>query len=249
MDMDYCFTYTLRLLQHLLLRTPPEEAHALAPTAMALRRRRAMLPGVPWPPGERHGHLSGELQLVLQDQQPHRQRQLQQHAQTAPLPRRLTCAPCWVLELHLGALPADPAAWGDLAVLPQLATLLLPSPRPRLPAAALPHLGLLASLRALQLSVAGAAAAGGVGLLAGPGMAVAGYPEDVVAERVAALSALTGLTHLGLHGNALPTRSLSRALGALTNLRDLFVAGGRLRRAWDPWAGGTQRSHQLRVAF
>lgn len=228
-DMDFCFTYTLRLLQHLLLRPPPPEARALPPTAAALRRRRAMLPAVPWPP-EAPSHEAGwNDDFAAEEQQagPPEQQQQQAvggavHAASA---RRHLSTPCWGLELHLGALPRIPAAWSDLAALPQLATLLLPVHRPRLPAAALPHIALLTGLRALQLSVAGAAASGGVGLLAGPGMAVQGGPEEELWERVASLSALTGLTHLGLHGNALPTKPLSRALAALTNLRDLFIAG------------------------
>lgn len=224
--MDYCFSYTLKLLHHLLLRPPHSAARALAPTAAALRRRRALLPGVPWPPEGSHAHAEeagggavapgeGEAQLSP--------------GARPPRPRRLSCVPHWVLELHLGALPAIPAAWGDLAALPQLATLLLPGQRPRLPSSALPHLARLTGIRALQLSVAGAAASGGIGLLAGPGMAVSGTPPEELAARVECLSALTGLTHLGLHGNALPTRPLSRALAALTELRDLFVAGARAR--------------------
>ena len=146
---------------------------------------------------------------------------------------RLLSPPLWEhkalanqLPHVIQALPRAPDAWGDLAALPQLATLLLPGQRPRLPVAALPHLSRLTGLRALQLSVAGAAVVGGVGAVAGPGMAVTGTPPEVLWRDVAALSALTGLVHLGLHGNALPARPLSRALGALTGLRDLFVAGG-----------------------
>ncbi len=217
--MDYAFSYTLRLLQHLLLTPPPPEARALPPTAAALRRRRAMLPHIPW--AAAGGGGSGGAG-----------RGAGQREEGAGRRRRQPHPPCWALELHMGALPRSPAAWGDLEVLPQLATLLLPAQRPRLPAAALPHIALLTGLRALQLSVAGAAASGGVGLLAGPGISVTGGPEEELWGRISALSALTRLTHLGLHGNALPTVPLSRALGALTNLKDLFIAGG--------WLGGVR---------
>ena len=222
-DMDYVHDYTLRLLTHLLLHPPPREARVLAPTAAALRRRRAMLPDCPWPGAP---ELSGTERLSGEPGS------LQHSGAAAELPgggvspqQRLVGLPCWALELHVGALPRLPAAWSDLALLPQLATLLLPGHTPRLPATALPHIASLTSLRALQLSVAGAAAVGGVGLLAAPGMGVSGGPPEELAARVESLSALQALAHLGLHANALPTGPLSSALGALTNLRDLFIGG------------------------
>jgi hypothetical protein len=218
-DMEFVFSYTLRLLGSLLMQAPPPEARALAPTAAALRRRRQMLPNVPWPGA---GQAEEERAAVTREPSGGGG----QHRGASSRQRRLRHPPCWALELCLGALPRSPEAWSDLAELPQLATLLLPSQRPRLPSAALPHLAQLTSLRALQLSVAGAAAQGGVGLLAAPGVAVSGLAEDELWARVGALSALTGLTHLGLHANALPTRPLSRALASLTGLRDLFLSGG-----------------------
>jgi len=231
-DMEYTFAYTVRLLQHLMLTAPPHDARALPPTAAALRRRRLMQAGVPWPGaaqsgleeedgGENCSTSTARGRAVVHQQQQAGEQQQRSHRNH----RRLIYPPWWTLELHMGALPRSPAAWGDLATLPQLATLLLPAQRPRLPAAALPHIALLTGLRALQMSVAGAAHSGGVGLLAGPGMAVAGGPEEELWARIDALSALTALTHLGMHCNALPTRPLSRALAALTNLRDLFIAG------------------------
>jgi hypothetical protein len=243
--MDFAFNYALTLLQHLLLRPPPPEARALAPTATALRRRRKLLPGVPWPPGGGGGGGEGEAGGEEGAAQWSEAGSGARGAATPPRPPRLRSPPPWVLELHLGAMPAVPGAWADLAVLPQLAALLLPGQRPRLPAAALPALAQLGGLRALQLSV---------GLLAAPGIAPAGVPAAVLAERVASLGALTGLTHLSLHANALPSRPLTRALAALTGLRDLFVAGGggappaeRARgggprgRGAGPWEAGLNR--------
>lgn len=218
--MAYTYAYTCRLLHHLLLRPLPREARALAPTSAALRRRKRMLPHYPWPGPAWTPEVEASSRQQCGDGDTGTGA-----AAVVQAPRRLVGPPCWVLELHLSALPRTTAAWGDLAALPQLASLLLPQQLPRLPAAALPHIAALTGLRALQLSVAGAAAEGGVGLLAVPGMGVSDVPPGQLAAQLQSLSALSALTHLALHGNALPSAPLSRAIASLSRLRTLLLGG------------------------